>query len=357
MDLGTLQSIQQNFLEELQKAAKGKKTSLPFIEHQLAPTPIVKNDEVFAVLVIGGSIFKKAIVKRKNNTLEFLKKKQKQQPPFYKKEDLLKFIESELEEDISVLAINFAYPLSPVFENGKLDGKLVSGSKENTFSGLQGEKVGEEIEKYIFEKRGKKVIVSVANDTICLLLSGLTSYPWNNLAGGIVGTGINFAIFLSEQRLVNLESASFDKFPQSEEGKEIDGVSTQPGRALFEKETAGAYLFRHFNAIIAKQHLHLTQIASTYELKMIAIKNTPPASTIAKKLIERSAALIACQIGGITKFQDKDMVFVMEGSFFWEEHIYKKLVETYLEKLIPQYNIKFVKVEDSTIFGAAKLVA
>ena len=111
----------------------------------------------------------------------------------------------------------------------------------------------EEIEQYVEHKYHKKIIASTANDTICLLLSGLIDHPWSKIAGGIVGTGLNFAIFLDEHTSVNIEAANFDKFICSDECKEIDSESAKPGAALFEKETAGAYLYRHFNIILEKK--------------------------------------------------------------------------------------------------------
>ena len=153
----------------------------------------------------------------------------------------LNFIEKALRPDITYLALNFAYPMSPVSRDGYLDGNLIMGTKEHSFEGLVGKNIGETIEKYIFDTLKRKIHVAIANDTVCLLLSGLTQYRWNGLVGGIVGTGLNFAIFLDEATIVNLEAANFDKFEQSPEGKLIDQASARPNSALFEKETSGGY--------------------------------------------------------------------------------------------------------------------
>jgi hypothetical protein len=45
----------------------------------------------------------------------------------------------------------------------------------------------------------------------------------------------------------------------------------------------------------------------------------------------------------------------MEGSFFWDENIYREYVEQYLQVLIPERKITFVSVSDSPFLGAAKL--
>lgn len=356
-DLPALQKITANFLQELTDAAVGKETSLPFITHQLSPTPLVHEDEVFQVLVIGGSMCKSALVQKKGDAIEIKKISEKQQPPFITRFDTLSFIENELDKNVRILTLNFAYPLTPVFENNKLDGILLAGSKENTFSGLIGKKICEEIEAYIKEKRGQTIKASAANDTICLLLSGLTEYPAMSLAGGIVGTGVNFALFLDDKTAVNLEAANFDKFVQSEEGKEIDASSAYQGRALLEKETSGAYLHKHFNSILKKKNIRYHEITSTWELKKLAFKNIPGASPLANELLSYSANLVACAIAGITLFKKTDLTFVMDGSFFWGEDIYKDAVVNAVKKLVPQHSVSFANIHDNTILGAAKLVA
>lgn len=356
MDPQTLKTIQQNFLQELKDSEAGKKTSLAFIRNPLPSSPLVKDEEEFQVLVIGGSVSKNALVKRKSGHIHIIEKGEQEQPPFKTEEALLSFIEAELKDNISVLAINFAYPLEPVFENGRLDGIITRAAKENTFDGMIGKKLGDEVEKYIFRKTGRKITVSVANDTISLLLSGLTQRSWSGIAGGIVGTGVNFAMFLKENELVNLEAAWFDKFTPSTEAQEIDRASAKPGEAILEKNTSGAYLYQHYNMLVRKKGIETPDLHSTHELKDMSLEDSPR-GRIARDLIKHSAGLIASVIGGITLYYNKDMVFVMEGSFFWGENVYRDYVSGYLRDLLPNLAVLFVKIDDSPILGGAKLVA
>ena len=247
MNAETLKSITGNFVTELEKAKNGIKTSLPFIRHQLSLKPKVKKGEVFQVLRIGGSIYQNALVKRVHGKIAIVKSTQKPLPIFATQEIFLKFIDKTLNPDVAHLALNFAYPMEPVSRDGYLDGRLVAGIKEHSFTGLVGTLVGETIEKHIKNKYHRTVHAAIANDTVCLLLSGLTQFRWQGLVGGIIGTGVNFAIFLDEGTIVNLESAEFNKFPQTPEGKLIDKASKLPTSHLFEKEIAGGYLYQHFN--------------------------------------------------------------------------------------------------------------
>ncbi len=357
-DLSALKTITANLKKELEDAKKGKKTSFAFIIHELSPSPLVKENEIFQVLVFGGSIHLNALLQKKNGRVTLLKRESKEQKRFHRDEDFLKVVEEDIDPSVRVVALNMAYPLQPVFENGSLDGIFVMGSKENTFSGLEGKILGKIIAERIKEKVGKDIIVSVANDTACLLLSGLTEVaPDTEIAAGIIGTGMNFAFFLDKTHLVNLEAANFDKFPQTEEGKLIDRDSTKPGMALLEKEISGAYLYQHFNTILKRDGLAYPPISSTLELNRLQENTGSDEAEIAKALFTRSASLTACVVAGITAFKQKDMDFVMEGSLFWNALGYRRTVKETVMKLVPSYNVKFIKIEDSPIFGAAKLVS
>lgn len=355
MTTQSLAQIKDNFVEELRAAQSGKKTSLPFIVHQLSKRPIVEEGKTFQVLKIGGSILQKSLVVRQGQDIIIKTLVEESLPVFTTKDIFLSVIDRHLDPQISTIAINFAYPMNPVFENGKLDGILVNGTKEHSFLGLTGQAVGKTIELYILAKYGRKITVSVANDTICLALAGLTKCPAKSLSGGVVGTGMNFAMFLDDDHLVNLESANFDKFQRSEEGKQIDAQSLTVGRSLSEKEIAGGYLFHHFNILLTKNQVKHPALSSTHEMDRIARGNIYKVTKIARSLFEHSASLLACQIAGITQYKKCDMTFVMEGSLFWVGWHYKSMVEKHVSQLT-KYHVTFEEIKDCGIIGAAKLV-
>ena len=357
MQLSQLQTIADNFYKELKDAQAGKKTSLPFIRHQLSLTPKVKKGEVFQVLRIGGSIYQNARVKRINGKIAI--ERSVQQPlPVFKTEDMfLSFIDRVLDTSVDHLALNFAYPMTPLARDGYLDGTLVSGSKEHAFDGLVGHAVGDSIERYIKDKQKRTIHAALANDTVCLLLSGLTQFPRNNLVAGVIGTGLNFAIFLDERTLVNLESANFNKFPQSPEGKLIDQGSNHPGTALFEKEISGGYLYKNFNIRLAKEGLNYPNVSSTKEMDNVAFNDIPKVSLLAREVSEHSSSLVSCQIAGITQFYNRDCTVIIEGSLFWKGYRYKENVGVVCRQLVPDHQVSFVFIEESGILGAAKLIS
>lgn len=355
--LDELKIIFNNFTQELYDAQDGKKTSLVFIIHELPYPPIVRDGEIFESLVIGGTMAKSALLIRNGNRIKITSKKEGEKLNIENEEDFLAFVDYSLPKNVSILALNLAYPLKPVFKNGLLDGVLLEVGKENKFLDLIGKQIGKELENYVLTKRNKKIKVTVANDSVCLLTSGLTRFSAGELAAGIVGTGLNFAFFLNQNKLVNLESADFDKFSQTREGKIIDEQSVRPGKAQFEKEVAGAYLYKHFNLLLKENCIDYRNLASTEELDKVSRANIPQASRIAQNLIERSAQLVACQIAGIARFKEHDMVFNMEGSLFWKGNNYKGVVEQTVRQLVPEYKVSFVEIENSAILGAAKLIS
>lgn len=357
MDQATLEQVQNNFLKELQQADAGKKSSLSYIPHTLPENPIVTDGELFEAMVVGGTIFRKALVKKTPTGLRIVRQEQKYQPPFHSKQDFLGFVDKELYRDAQALALNFAYPMKPVFEKGRLDGILLAGSKENTFGDMVGKKVGEELEHHIKANFGRDVTVSVANDTVCLLLSGLDQAAQDELVGAVIGTGFNFALFTEKDTMVNLEAANFDKFPQSKEATEIDKASSNRGTALLEKEISGAYLYKHFNLIRKQYKLETEELHSTQELDQLAQMHVPKASVLAKEILMNSAQFTAAAIAGITLFKKKSLIVVVEGSLFWLADGYRQQIQKTLKELLPHYSTKFVKVNHSTIIGAAKLIA
>ena len=357
MDSKTYKTITANFVQELEDAKRGKKTCFPFIRHHLSIKPKVKKGEVFQVLRIGGSIYQNALVKRIDGKIAIVKSVQKPLPVFKTKEVFLSFIDKTIDRDVEHLALNFAYPLDPVSRDGYLDGKLVFGTKEHTFTGLVGNLVGETIERHVKDKLKKTVHVALANDTVCLVLSGLTQFRWQGLVGGIIGTGLNFAIFLDEGTIVNLEAANFDKFPQSDEGKLIDKASTRPGTALIEKEISGGYLYQHFNIRLQKEGLNFPAIKSTKEMDDVAFRDIPLVSLLAREVSDHSSSLVSCEIAGIAEFLKRDCVFVIEGSLFWKGWRYKENVGVTVRQLVPHYQISFVFIEESGVLGAAKLLS
>lgn len=351
------QKVTENFVKELSQAAAGEPTSLPFIRHSLVDTAIVGEGETFQSIVAGGSCFQKALMRKTAGELEIIHSGEGDQPVFATKEIFFEFLASHVEPDVLIIGLNFAYPMEPVVRGDILDGTLTRGTKENNFDGLVGQVVGKEFEIYMKEKHGRDLRVACANDTICLLLSGLLRHQPTELAAGIVGTGMNFAIFLDEHTAVNLESSNFDKFERSEPGIAVDKISNQPGTSFYEKETAGAYLYQQLNHLIKERGLPVPEVDSTKLIDKYAQDANEEVAKAAQEVIDRAAHLIAAQIAGLMKFCGRDLTFIMQGSVYWKGYTFKETVGELVKELCPEYTATFEKDPLSDLNGAAKLVA
>lgn len=348
--------VYQNFLSDMEKSSQGEKTSLRWIVNNLPQEKTLRDGKIIQVLVIGGTICRSALVQKINNQPKVLHIKYVTKPVFPTKEIFLEFVSSVIEKDIDTVVINSGDTIAPILENGLIDGILVEPDKENKLEGLKGEKLGQEIMKYFFDIEKKNILVSIVNDTICLLLCGLTKYSSENLAAGIVGTGINTAIFLDGYTAINLESGGFGNFALSDAGKYVNDHAEGKGEFLFQKETSGAYLFMHFNYFLSKKNIVYPPISKTVELSELAEKNIPEVSDIAQNVLEYSASLFATQIAGITSFLQKDMTFLIEGSLFWLGRGYKRKVEEVTRALEPNFSVNFAKIAESDIVGGAKVL-
>lgn len=356
MQLEELIIIKDNFARELEEGKNGTKNSLSFLVNQLPQNPLVKEGELFQVITLGGTKYRSGLLKSTNKEIELISMEDGDHPIFNTAKDFYSFLESYLKENINFLALNFAQALDPLFENGKLDGTLLAVSKEHAFEGLVGKRVAHEVEDYLLQKKNRKVSISVANDTVCLLLSGLTNHSWDQMACCIVGTGVNSAFFLDNQTVINLESGGFNRIPQSEQALIVDKNSLEPGKKIFEKQVSGAYLYQYFNLTLKEKNINYPAIKTTQQLDQIIAQQTPQVSEIAEKIMKHSAELVATQIAGMAEFLKRDLVFVVEGGLFWNGHNYKKTVEETTKKLT-SFDIKFVNIPNSSILGAAKLIS
>lgn len=361
-----LKQIRDSILSELVTAREsGGTPNILYLKSPLSDDDLANKGEKFQVISLGGTNYRSTCLIAGDDLVQQLKTaniKSGAIPRFTSKQVLLDFIMSLCEPDIECLALNFAYPMQPEEIDGFLDGKLVGITKEHTFEGLVGQYVGQEIRHERARLGHKDIEVTVANDTICLLLSALDLGEYDDLVAGVVGTGINFGIFETKNCAINLEMGFFSNFESSGSGKVVDQNSQTPGQSLFEKEISGAYLFQHFNQIVQTHGLSLPMLSSSAEMSAIAAERKPGVE-LAEMLLERSASLSAAAISAIYKFKTfsrtdaPKLTFAMEGGLFWEAKGYTDYVKKYMLQLgVPEGSVEFVNVEHSSLLGAAHLL-
>lgn len=351
--------VKTAFLKELKLAAAGKTSSISFIKHTLPDKPLLTHGK-FQGIVVGGTNYVDSTRQiLKDGSMKTLTLKYGTLPIFKDRQMLVEFFTKHLDKHADIVGINFGFPLKPIKGPfGEIDGELVHGTKEHTFLGVT-TSIGS-IVREIYETKYKKVIpVSVANDSVCLTISG----DGTERASIIVGTGINISLKLFENKktiLVNLEAGNFNKFPISQTLKKIDKSSTAPGGQLFEKVVSGKYLVIYFNEKAKELGLKIPQLTNSKELSELAEKRSTQAPTIlARAVMERSASLVATAAAALYEFLDKPEKFtiITEGSVFWKGWKYQDNVYQQLTNLvIPEGAITFKHIQDSSIKGAIGLL-
>jgi len=356
-----LRDFRDRFTTELTLASLGEPSSLSYIENPI-PSPRVQDGERFQAIVVGGTNYQTAILRREGNTLIQESLQEGSLPTITNRDVFLRFMTDHIDPDVSVVSANFAYPLNPVSENGKLDGRLREPRKEHPFEGVVGKQIGTMIEEHIARSQnGRTIEVSSANDTICLGFLGLEHIDpdADNLAAGVVGTGLNFAI-KERNMLINLESGSSQGFDPTPTGVIIDAESENPGVGVYEKDVSGGYLYKHYNLLKSDLGIETENLTDSDQLtKLSQLGGLSKESQLAQTLLRRSASLVAVQIAGIYAFKNQEsLTLAIEGGMFWKGHEYKDMVQEYLLKLgVPYGKVNLVEIKNSGIAGAAKLAA
>src|SRR3989338_6510834 len=155
-----LKTIRDNFVEEIRESVKRKKTSLAFIKNPLPQNKKIRLGDIIQVISIGGMIGETATVDRSQATVILSHRKKVNLPRFNDKKTFFTFFEKQLDRRVNTVGLNFAYALKPFVREGHFDGILVRASKEHKLINLIGRALGEELEKYIYQKHKRLIKVT-----------------------------------------------------------------------------------------------------------------------------------------------------------------------------------------------------
>ncbi len=352
--LHELEAIRESFLYELRLAVNGRSKCISHLSHRINRKRLPDSGSCLCI-VVGGSTLQTASARLEGSSVVINGSLQRPLPVLSSKDILFGLLDGLIKPGTGLIGLNFAFPLEPEVRDGILDGRLKKGTKSHAMTGIVGTLVGDTLEKHARTNGCPDVSVVAANDTVCLILTGVTGFPPESLIGGVVGTGFNFGLFLDENTILNLESGNFNNFQQSEAGRYIDMVSNNPDNQLFEKEVSGAYLYRHFNYYAERQGLD-KRVSSSRELSDLAATEGDGA-ILAETVINRAASLVAVQIASMSDFKGPmKLNALIEGSVFWKSwHFRENVIRTLVKLGIDEDRVSFVPIEDSSVLGAACL--
>ena len=355
------------------------------------PTTIVPGSGKALVLDLGGSKLRSAVVSfsKRSSRIERGPKETvmpwKRNVPFDKTKyldiqaDLLTVLEPELDLPLGYC---FSYPAEPTVDR---DAKLINWTKEVLVLNTEGRQVGQMLLEYL-RMRDKAIrcsSVTVVNDTIASLFSGLIGPRTDVCIGLIVGTGTNMATFIDYDFIpklslrtvgwqgaipVNLESGNFMPQYRTDWDRQLDEASEDPGQQLFEKMVSGAYLGRLFKAVFPESEFNPSSgAAGLSNLLCGIIPATGNQITTARAIVERSAKLIAASLAGLITMLNKSRTLktvriIAEGGLFWAElegiPYYANLTKLTLESILStigltHVDVDFAKIRNANLIGAA----
>lgn len=400
LTLKQMELIKEGFVGHLEAARKGRRQSLKVIPTELPQVDHEKLPEGKALVVeVGGTNLRAVIVENKNGQLNIIgdpirhkfTKREKSSLDVKEFFGLLAEKIEPLQDDLDqVQALGVIYSFSgnaQKVEQG-VDVQSDKGlSKGWKIEGIEDVLVGESLTLAIKKRYGvdlSEKSLAVMNDTPATLYA----LPGAKI-GGVVATGFNIAL-IYEQMARNLEAGGFNFAPEREDWQVFetrlsylaDLHSPNPGQYLAEKQIAAGSLENQFKIAIQeliKEGL-LSQRLAVKELDqfkgeffsqilsdewkhvekffgtLLREGEKEVMKELVGRLINRSTQILASLFTACADYlgiEEGEVEMPIDGDFFFKVPDYIKKVNEVIQKLNPQLNFKFPKIENPGIIGAA----
>ena len=361
--------LTDGILSAMQKGLRGEEGGLPMLPLYLSDEGSVPEDRPVAVLDIGGSHLRAAVVTWHKGAFEFEQREEQPLPGMtraVKWETFIKKCADLLQprvQDTDLVGVCFCY--AAVAQPDR-DLRTMKMTKEVRITGSEGRMLCADL-KAELEKRGitDKRFIAI-NDSVAAVLTGRAVVPpryAGDMAGMVIGTGVNTCLPLPVSRieklqrpdddsrmLVNVECGYYSDVTLSDFDRIIDEASDDPGACLYEKQIAGKYLGEQcrlslvgaakeglFSPAVAEKLLALdvldTAVADAFELEpeyskaIPALADAPEADRItAGQLLTanfiRAANLATCAVSALSemigrpKDRYKPIITCVDGSVF-----------------------------------------
>jgi hexokinase len=257
-----VEALLGSFELEMEKGLSGEASSMAMIPAYVGAASTLPLDTPVAVIDAGGTNLRICIACFDKHGQIQLSNFSKQPMPgrdheigadeFYR---VLADALAPLKDEFKNIGFCFSYPAT-IMPN--YDGRLLHWTKEIKIPELVGRHVGEGLLDELEARRifGKHVVL--LNDTVAVLLAGLSqgqAFNASTYIGLILGTGTNTAYveknenigkldgYLdSGEQVINVESGGFSVFNRGPFDLQLDEHSENTGSHIFEKAISGAYM-------------------------------------------------------------------------------------------------------------------
>lgn len=399
------------FLGEMERGLAGKKSTLDMIPTYIEVGAEVPTNKRVIVADAGGTNFRVATVHFDDNRKPVIENLRLFKMPGSQnelsKDEFFKIMAGYF-KNVNDAAKNIGFCFSyPVEILPNKDGRLIRFSKEVKARGVEGQLIGENLNRAMTTTglAANKHIV-LLNDTVATLLAGVgyKNKTYGSYIGFILGTGTNCCyveknanikkkndLDPSKSQIINTESGNFGQIKRGKLDAAFDKSTVNPGIHKFEKMISGAYLGPVCLRTIHKacdEHLFSTAVADTLwqmseletkdmndfmlypygrNLLANACKNGKNEDTltlyyIADRLTERAAKLTAINLSAIAiksgqgADPSRPICIVAEGTTFYQMKGLKPRTEFYLKQYLENklgIYCEIVGVENATLIGAA----
>ena len=380
-----------NFRSEMVKGMKAIPSSLAMLDSYL-DIPNNCSEETVAIIDAGGTNLRIGLGSlNENGKVElsnFIKKEMPGKVSQVSSDQFYQILTDYLypfRNDFKKIGFCFSYP-TKILPNH--DGELLYWTKEINIPDLVNCPVGKGLLNALNKRGIKNKQVAILNDTVATLLSGYTQgveLDCNQYIGFILGTGTNTSCVINN-RIINIESGGFAKFPLTQIDNNLDINSSNPGSYRFEKAIAGEYL-GNLTLLLSKE-LARNKIFSDKGSKfLISMKEAKTAyfselinnnknnknpfysdvfndydrsilSKISNKIIDRASLFAAINIAAAILEGDRNngnqVCVTVDGSTFYKNPRMAIKIEQFLKQILDIYKISFIfiKIEDAPAVGA-----
>jgi hexokinase len=399
------------FLSEMQRGLAGRKSTLEMIPTYLTTENEVPIGKRVIVADAGGTNFRVATVyfdADKKPVIENLHVFT--MPGVERQLSRVEFFNAMAEYFCSVadMSENIGFCFSyPVEIQPNKDGRMIRFSKEIKVTGVEGQLVGEHLNRALAAMglpAGKHIVL--LNDTVATLLAGVgyQNRVFDSFIGFILGTGTNCAYIEHNAeikkkkgldprgtQIINTESGGMGRGYRGTLDVRFDKTTVNPGVNVFEKMISGAYLgplclfvLRQAcrDGLFSKHAAAILNTLSDFDTKDMnmfllypyggnplaeacrqgGVEDILTAWYIADRLTERAAKLSAVNLAAMAVKSGRGIdptrpiCIVAEGTTFYKMKSLKSRIEYYLKQFLENKKGIFTdmaQVENATLIGAA----
>jgi len=407
-----MQSVEEAFIEHMQKGLAGEKSSLPMLPAYLTVDALPEEAQDVIVMDAGGTNLRVSLLRIKPGQKPEILFHHKQPVPgkpgpitpdqFF--EELAKAV-LPVADKSDRIGFCFSFPCRIL---PSLDGEILYLDKELDVPGIDGALVGEGLKKAL-EKLGAKHDhkIVILNDTVAALLGALAEHPascYSGYIGMILGTGTNCCYSESNEKItkadtlcgraghsiINMEAGAFNGFTLTEADVLVSKTAQDPERNLMEKTMSGEYQGKVMDALLvcaAKAGCFSDELAKEilqgplgFTAVDISLYQAAPAKAgrlhdlapegedaqavyqLVDALVERAAMMAVMNLTAIMRYTQtgmdplKPVCVAIEGTTFQKNEAFRQKIRGHLihyTERVRGYHCRVMNTEEANLVGSA----